>query len=404
MRNFKFVFLIITPIMFFNSCKDFISNTDSLIERIEDSKLNDPAQIPFLISGLKTQFSAAASNAIVLSDVLSDLLYYNPHMVFDGPPYREIDYGTISLENEIIARAYSYIGQARFYADNLVERVLKEKIADEKLKKEALFAGRFYGGYTRFLYAAYFGLSETNGGSPVNGSPFISSDKLYTRAINLFVQALESTEDPWQKRLTNSMIAKSYLYQGNYANAAAFALKGLSSGDPSFSIQFNIKFSYYNRYYLIASKFDLLFVIDNRFSKYIEADPNEANRIKIDSIITNDDNHSIIYFQTKYDNLDSPEDLISWQENNLMLAELALRNQASAGNALALVNEVRLSHNISPLNNVDLETIYTERDKELFSTGNRLPDERRFDKFHLPAGRWQYLPVPAEERNTNNNL
>jgi len=405
MKNFKFVVLIITLIMLFNSCKDFISNTDSLTDRIEDSKLNDPTQIPFLISGLKTKFSTAASYTIVLSDVLSDQLYKNPFIIYDGPhDYDEIVYGTISLNNSSITSAYRYIGEARFYADNLVERVLKEKVTDRKLKNKALFTGNFYGGYTRFLYATYYGLSETNGGSPVNGGKFISSDKLYTQAINLFKEALESTNDPWQKRLTNSMIAKSYLFQGNYGNAVAFALKGLSIGDPPFSIIFSSQFGYNNRYYLFASDVLLLFIIDNRFPKYITAEPNEANRIKIDSISASKYNSSTIYFQVKYNNLDSPEDLITWQENSLMLAELALRNQASAGNALTLVNEVRSSHNISPLNNADLETIYIERDKELFCTGNRLPDERRFNKFHLPAGRWQYLPVPAEERDNNKNL
>jgi len=404
-KNFKIVLLIITTIMLFNSCKDFVSNTNSLIDQIEDSKLNDPAQIPFLISGLKLQFSAAASYTIVLSDVLSDQLYKNPYGTYDGTHYYdEIDLGTISLNNRFITSAYRYIGVARFYADNLVERVLKEKVTDQKLKRKAIFIGKFYGGYTRFLYAAYFGLSETNGGSPVNGSKFISSDKLYTQAINLFMEALESTNNPWQKRLTNSMIAKSYLLQGNYVNAVPFALKGLSIGDPPFSIKFSSQFGYNNRYYLIASEILSLFIIDNRFPKYIAVEPNEANRIKIDSISASKYNSSTIYFQVKYNSLDSPEDLITWQENSLMLAELALRNQASAGNALTLVNEVRSSHNIPPLNNVDLETIYIERDKELFCTGNRLPDERRFNKFHLPAGRWQYLPVPAEERDNNKNL
>lgn len=405
MKNFKIVLLIITTIMLFNSCKDFVSNTDSLIDRIEDSKLNDPAQIPFLISGLKTKFSTATSYTIVLSDVLSDLFNKNPYIISENSySYDEIVLGTISLNNGFITKAYRYLGEARFYADNFVERVLKEKIADQELKRKALFTGKFYGGYTRFLYATYFGLSETNGGSPVNGGKFISSDKLYTQAINLFMEALESTNDPWQKRLTNSMIAKSYLYQENYVKAAAFALKGLSIGDPPFSIQFSGQSGYYNRYYLFAGKILLQFIIDNRFPKYIEAEPNEANRIKIDSVNSYFNKNVFLFYQTKYNNLDSPEDLISWQENSLMLAELALRNQASAGNALTLVNEVRSSHNISPLNNVDLETIYTERDKELFCTGNRLPDERRFNKFHLPAGRWQYLPVPAEERDRNNNL
>ena len=94
---------------------------------------------------------------------------------------------------------------------------------------------------------------------------------------------------------------------------------------------------------------------------------------------------------------------MTWQENNLMLAELALRGQAT-GDALALVNEVRASHSIANLASVDLDVIYVERDKELFCTGSRLPDERRFNKWHLGSGTWQYFPITIDEINSNHNL
>ena len=87
-----------------------------------------------------------------------------------------------------------------------------------------------------------------------------------------------------------------------------------------------------------------------------------------------------------------------------MRAELSLRGFPS-GNADYLVNEVRESHQIADLNSpVDLNIIYTERNKELFPSGNRLVDERRFNKWHLGAGTWEYLPIPESERDGNPNL
>jgi len=95
---------------------------------------------------------------------------------------------------------------------------------------------------------------------------------------------------------------------------------------------------------------------------------------------------------------------MTWQEVNLMRAELKLRG-AGSGDALALVNEVRASHNLAALTTVDLDVIYTERDKELFCTGVRLPDERRFSgKWHLGAGKWMYFPITQGERNNNPNF
>ncbi len=53
---------------------------------------------------------------------------------------------------------------------------------------------------------------------------------------------------------------------------------------------------------------------------------------------------------------------------------------------------------------VDLDVIYAERDKELFCTGSRLPDQRRFNKWHLGVGTWQYFPITSDEINSNKNL
>ncbi|MFQ5751351.1 MAG: hypothetical protein ACE5HI_05080, partial [bacterium] len=132
---------------------------------------------------------------------------------------------------------------------------------------------------------------------------------------------------------------------------------------------------------------------------YILADPNEAARVLIEELIGND-GVTIFYRQIKYDNFDSPIPLITWQENELMLAELELGTQS----ALDRVNAVRASHGIGPLTALDQTALITERDKELFLTGNRIIDERRFGIFHLPAGKWQYLPITERERNNNPNL
>jgi hypothetical protein len=81
-----------------------------------------------------------------------------------------------------------------------------------------------------------------------------------------------------------------------------------------------------------------------------------------------------------------------------MLAELVLKG-VGTGDALALVNANRTSHGLADLGSIDLAGLIIEREKELFCTGNRLPDQRRFDLWHLGAGTWQYLPLTMSERN-----
>ena len=51
-----------------------------------------------------------------------------------------------------------------------------------------------------------------------------------------------------------------------------------------------------------------------------------------------------------------------------------------------------------------MAALMLERDKELFTMGLRLPDQRRFDAWHLGADTWQYFPITQSERNGNDNF
>jgi hypothetical protein len=90
-----------------------------------------------------------------------------------------------------------------------------------------------------------------------------------------------------------------------------------------------------------------------------------------------------------------------------MIAELVLKG-ATTGGALQLVDAVRTSHNLSALTAVNMNSIIVERDKELFCTGIRQPDQRRFNaKFgilHLDPELWQYLLITQSVRNENPNI
>ncbi len=400
MKFIKLYLLIFVTFFAFSSCKDFVSNVDPLIDQVADGDLNDPSQLPFLIKGVKTRFANATERLYVIADGLSDQFFFSqnvPNATF--PTFRDIDNGKIFFDNNSVRTPYTRVGQYRFLGDNLVERVGKMTVNDASLKNDALFTGYFYGGFARFQYATYFGLTETQGGSPIDGGAFIGSAKMYDLAISNLKESLKYTTDPATIRMVNSVIARTYLYKEDYSNAVTFAQQGMVNGDPDFKALHSVQED--NYYWQQAGPGRTQYVADFRFKGYIDADPNEANRIKIGPITGNDG--KTYYMQLKYSKQESPGIMMTWQENNLMLAELTLRGQ-SAGNSLSLVNEVRASHNIAPLTSVDLDALYIERDKELFVTANRLPDERRFNKWHLGAGTWQYFPIPDDERNSNPNL
>jgi len=399
MKKINFYVLIILVSVLVSSCKDYVTNIDPFIDRVEDGLLNDAGQIPFVIAGVQTRFSNTSTRLNNQADGLSDEFIFDqnvPNATF--PTFREINNGQMLVDNNSVRGVYTALGQYRYYADNLVERVNKITITDAALKNRALYTGTFYGAYARYQYATYFG-KATEGGSPIDGSAFINATELYNQAITLFKQALTYTTDAKTIRIVNSSIARIYLYRGDYANAATFAKLGMIKGDAAFQALHNINES--SDYWGNSGAGRTQFVTDFRFKAYVDADPKEASRIKIASKLGNDKKKTY-YYQVKYLQ-DSPEDAMTWQENNLMLAELALRGQAT-GVALTLVNEVRSSHSLDPLLLANLDVIYVERDKELFCSGSRLPDQRRFNKWHLGAGTQQYFPITSDEINSNKNL
>jgi len=115
------------------------------------------------------------------------------------------------------------------------------------------------------------------------------------------------------------------------------------------------------------------------------------------------DETTVYHYQVKYPEDKSPIPFITWQENELVQAEVLVRNNQNA-EALIHINNVRASHGLSVRTETAIDSIYIERDKELFCTGNRIIDQRRFDKWHLAAGTWKFLPITQRERNANPNL
>ena len=384
------------------NCKDWVTNVDSPVDAINDSKLNTESQLTFLANGVLTQFAKAVGQTNVLAAGLSDAFYFESEVPrATNSDFDNIDGGNIGLYNGAVTGAYSSVGQLRYYADDLIRRTNSISVSDVSIKNNALFTGYFYGGYARYLYATYFGLNPTQGGSPINDGPFINSSDMYDMAIAKFKKSLKFTNVQLMIKIVNSVIARAYLYKSDYADAAIYADKGLINGDDPFQALYNTTLGNWNLWWRNAGVRYANFIAASRFKSYIDNDINEENRIKIDSVLGYDSKY--YYYETVYPLEDAPQNIITWQENNLMKAELIIRGFGS-GDALSLVNDVRASHGIVALSSVDLTAIYTERDKELFPSGNRLVDERRFNKWHLASGTWEYLPIPQNERDGNPNI
>jgi len=400
-QTLPILLLLVSLAMMFGACEDFTSSVDPFIDRVEDERLTSESQVEFLINGVQTRFSTAIDQILVPVELLSDGMYFNTNL--PGATYEtfaEIDEGDIPIDNSSVHNPTLDLGELRYFADYLVERVGTIDFTDAALKERALYTGYLYGGVARFFIASYFGLTQEEGGGPIENGPFIPSSEMYQLAIDRFTSAAQHTPDEAEKRIAHSMAARCYLFLGDYANARTHAEQGMVDGDEPFQSLNSPESD--NYFWQQAGAGRTQAGADHRYKVYIDEDPAEAGRVLIAPVTGNDD--STYYRQDKYPIDASPISHITWQENELMLAELDLRAGNAAG-ALSRINAVRASHGIGDLAAVDMQTIIVERDKELCFSGIRLIDQRRFDAeygtWHLGPGSWKYLPIVERERNIN---
>lgn len=388
------------------SCQDLVNNVDPPIDQVNSDKLTTENQIPFLITGVQTRFSTTYDRLALQSGGLSDEEIFDqnvPNATF--PTFRQIDNGAIELDNNSVDGVFNDLGELRFFSDDLVRRVGEIEFEDADLKNKALYIGNFYGGMARYFYAVYFGLEPTKGGGVIDSGPFIPSSDMFNLALDKLNESLNYVPSAYEAKVVNSLIARIQLIQGNYTEADNALANALASGDDPFMELHSVESS--NEFWANGGKGRTQFVADFYYHDTVVADSQEANRIVLASKLGNDE-QTTYYFQNLYPNNDSPLPFTTWQEVNLMKAEVALMGTPSdPATARQLIDEVRASHNIDPVpltTTVDMDFLIEERRKELFTMGLRLIDERRFDIFHLPAGSWQYLPITQSERNQNSNI
>lgn len=401
MKRYSLPLLVIVASLI-TGCSDFVQDIEPPIDEVPDN-LIDESQIPYLIIGLQQQFGQGYGQSAMLADLLSDQCFFDTRVQnATFPTYLNIDQGNPQRDNNSTTAAMLPLGRAYYIATDLINRVNQiGTFQDESLRQQALYNAYLYGGLVRFTWASYYGLGpEEGGGFDEGGGPFVPSSQLYDRAVALWTEALQYASSDVQRRTLYSLIARAHLYNGKYQQALTAAQQGLQPEDPAFTLRYSTQDN--NPWYLEGGRGRTQIVVAERFQTYLQQDSAEAVRIPIERAPSAAG--TVFYRQAKYPDRESPMPVITWQENHLMRAELALRLNNDAQAALALVNEVRASHNLAALSEVNLDVIYEERDKELFVQGQRLIDQRRFNRWHLPAGTWKYLEITERERLSNPNL
>lgn len=434
------LYIFLAALLLVGSCNDYVSSIDQPIDDATDDNLNSPSDVSFLIKGVQTAFSIVWDETSVMGNGLSDEQLYG----YDIPgasytTFEAIDLGQVTGRNPLDATNNSTagimleLGRLRLLADTLIERVYNRITFDDTeqdIKKSGLYTGFFYGAVARYIWATYWCLNPYDGGGGViNLSPYIPATTLYNDALALLDSALLYAA-PGQDKNVYSLQARILLFQGKWQEASDAATAGLAQGDPNFAALYNTVEQ--NYWYYWAGVGRTQFYADDRFGDYVYNDPKEAARVLFtyvdgatpftppnDTVIAGVEYTGGVeaarkyVVQTKYADFEAPIPFLTWQEMTLIKAEAAIRQTQNAV-GLGLVNEVRQSYGLDDItdqmvqddyNGNYLDMLFVERDKELSFTGMRLPDQRRFDKWHLnPSNSWQRLPIIQRERDVNPNL
>jgi hypothetical protein len=392
--------------LLFAGCDSFVEGVDDPIDVIPDESLTDESQIEFVIAGVETSFATSYGAVSTRAGVLSDELIFdrrNPHAT--NPFDEAIDTGDIPLDSPHTLELHTRLGRFRATADDLIRRVDEIEFEDAELRRRALFTGYFYGGVARYFIAAFGGRNAQEGGGvittdPKEPGPFIPSNEMYDLALER-LQDASANADAREKRTVNTVISRIHLLKGDYAAAREAGSSGLVEGDAPFDALYSPSVG--NWFFFDSGPWGQIWVFDFVYKDFADSDPGEQNRIPLATKNGTDDPPTVFYFQNRYADFATPQPFATWQENELILAEVDLRD-GDAGSALARVNAVRASWGIGPLDAIDITTLERERRKELWGTGLRLVDQRRFDSWHLGPGTWQFYPIPQAERDINPNL
>ena len=390
------------------ACDSFVEDIDGPVDLVVSDSLDNPEQVPFLVTGVREGFNDSYDAIAVISDLLADVGEFT--QAVDGatfPTFGDIDRAELGTDNNTTDGVYNAVNEYRFLADDLLRRV-NETIEfgedDADVQRSATFAANFHGAIARYFLGTYFGTDRTTGGAPISTDPDnpsapIPTAELYSQADALLATAAGSATD-YEQRVINTIRARIALFGGNRGQAAQFAANGMVSTDAPYTANYAPTST--NNWWIQGGRGRTQVSINDRFNEYDQDD----SRMLVEIAPPTTEGDGPFYRQALYLNNSDPLPFATWQENALILAEADVFDGGDDNDARDRINAVRASRGLDAIDDGDAITqdvLIEARDRELFTQGQRLVDQRRFGIFHIPGG-FQYFPLSETERNANPNV
>ncbi len=389
--------------MGFSACDLSVTNPGP----VQDVFLNEPAAQRSVVAGAEVAMAYALNWIAYTGAYISreTVPSGNAGNLFGAPEL--VRQGILDPEdhNEHWENAH----KARWVAEDAARRfqeVLDDADSNENVARVLLIAG-----YANRL------LGENMCAAVIDGS----AEQPYTvhleRADSLFTQAFQIAGRAGNTEIRTAALAgraSVRRYLGDWADAVADA-RQVPSGFVYQQQYYDQEWDDYNRFFWGNANlpFRAVSVWGTFYETYYEESHDPRTPWGKDVAFPVGESGVTWYFPLKYTQLDSPINLATGREMQLILAEDAIR-EGRWQEGIQIINSLRAAVGVSPWTASSAEEAWValkkERGIELWLEGRRLGDLRRWQEEGAPGpttdmtGRSLCFPISHTERQTNQNL
>jgi starch-binding outer membrane protein, SusD/RagB family len=380
--------------------------------RVGAETLEDPAVAQTLVNSAIGEFECAFAQFVAATGELTDeLRHSSAWLAMTVWDHRQIDQDRdVALCNLAIGHSvYTPLQKARFSAEDAKRRLegWTDAQVPERMLKIATVAA--YAGYARTL------LGEAFCEMAIDLGPLVTPTEVLQSAEQRFTEAITAARTASSSEFENMAMvgrARVRLDLGDKAGARADA-QAIPQGFKKTTTHSSADQYRYNRIYQ-HNYVDAFISVSNEFLN-LQFGGVPDPRVRVVPAPIKGHDLSDIHWQTKYTSLGSPITIASWEEAQLIIAEVDLGQSA-----VDVINTLHAAVGLPPYvpNNVNdnaeiLGQVIQERSRQLYLEGHRLND---FLRHNLPfaTGQSPYdgvtygattcLPLPRAERSGNPNL
>lgn len=400
------------------------------VDQVPGDGLTVPNNAELLVDGAIADFECAYGAYVALSGVVGGELIDATQTASRWPAERrdfnsptnqsqyvgEVDEDESTFDACAALGVYVPLSTARWSSENILNALQSwtdSELEDVGSDRQDLIAkSAAYAGYSHVL------LGEGFCGMAIDTSAAMQPAEVFQRAVDHFTTALAAADAAGNADVANMARlgrARAYLNLGQGADAVADA-QAVPSGfeyvtetQADFDARVNRVFAQNGPPPLGGTALS----IGTRYVDYEHSGVDDP-RVPVSEFIRTTSDGTDLYYQLKYEGLDDPLPLATYDEAQLIIAEVEL-----GGTAVDIINAFHDAAGLPPISSGSdaeiLEHVIEERRAELWLEGHRFNDIERFDLPLDPAPGTAYrkgltygdarcFPLPDIEIRNNPNL